>query len=556
MAEKQQPSALTGSAGLWSAVVLLAVAGIVGGLYVQNEADLHRADNLELQKNLEGQIAEARTGRTAITERVVSLESRSSELSTWDEALQGESQQLRTDLAAQAARTSAAEALMSERLTSLEALAGDVEQWRSDFTQLGQTLTSLRTERDQIADQTAAARDAMTNSLATLKGLSTDLEQWRSRFSQLEQTLVKLQTQDEQLKTGMTVQTAGIKAEQTAISDRLGAIESASREFVLWQQDFGQLAQSLTSLENMTSVLSAQVQGFTTQSEQLGADLKRQEAQSTKALEGVDTLSEKLAGSTNDLTELGQVLASAKAEREEMLANTNEARVLIETLSGDLERWRQDAVRLQNEVAAGQIERSQLRTDLEAQATNTKAVAETTAVRVTSLEGSTSALAEQIGELRATDENLTSDLAAQAAAAQSTAEAMAARMASLEARNLALMAEIGELRTADDKLAADLADEAVASRAARTAISDKVTGLGSQTQALAAADQKLAADLADEAVASRAARTAISEKVAMLESDSSYLLAQNKILMAEREVLAEWVRATRHIDSPRDNTDK
>ena len=96
----------------------------------------------------------------------------------------------------------------------------------------------------------------------------------------------------------------------------------------------------------------------------------------------------------------------------------------------------------------------------------------------------------------------------------------------------------------------------MASRAARTAISDKVTGLGSQTQALAAADQKLAADLADEAVASRAARTAISEKVAMLESDSSYLLAQNKILMAEREVLAEWVRATRHMDSPRDNTDK
>ena len=42
MAEKQQPSALTGSAGLWSAVVLLAVAGIVGVLYVQNDADLHR----------------------------------------------------------------------------------------------------------------------------------------------------------------------------------------------------------------------------------------------------------------------------------------------------------------------------------------------------------------------------------------------------------------------------------------------------------------------------------------------------------------------------------
>ena len=59
MAENQQPSALTGSAGLWSAVVLLVVAGIVGVLYVQNDADLHRAENLELQKNLEGQITEA-----------------------------------------------------------------------------------------------------------------------------------------------------------------------------------------------------------------------------------------------------------------------------------------------------------------------------------------------------------------------------------------------------------------------------------------------------------------------------------------------------------------
>ena len=42
----------------------------------------------------------------------------------------------------------------------------------------------------------------------------------------------------------------------------------------------------------------------------------------------------------------------------------------------------------------------------------------------------------------------------------------------------------------------------------------------------------------------------------MLESDSSYLLAQDKMLMAEREGLAAWVRATSHIDSPRDNTDK
>ena len=223
MAENQQPSALTGSAGLWSAVVLLVVAGIVGVLYVQNDADLHRAENLELQKNLEGQITEARTGRTAITDRVVSLESRSSELSTRAEALQGEGQQLRTELAAQAARTIAAETVMSERLTALEALAGDVEQWRSDFTQLGQTLTSLRAERDQIADQTVAARDAMANSLATLKGLSADLEQWRSRFSQLEQSLANLQTQDEQLKTALTAQIAGIEADRTAISDRLGA---------------------------------------------------------------------------------------------------------------------------------------------------------------------------------------------------------------------------------------------------------------------------------------------------------------------------------------------
>ena len=80
--------------------------------------------------------------------------------------------------------------------------------------------------------------------------------------------------------------------------------------------------------------------------------------------------------------------------------------------------------------------------------------------------------------------------------------------------------------------------------------------MAAQDQALAAADQKLTADLAAQASTARAARAAISEKVALLESDSSYLLAQDKKLMAERQALAAWVRATSHIDNPRDNTDK
>ncbi len=119
------------------------------------------------------------------------------------------------------------------------------------------------------------------------------------------------------------------------------------------------------------------------------------------------------------------------------------------------------------------------------------------------------------------------------------------------------------LAAADQKLTADFATQTSTARAARAVISEKMTSLESeaqalaaQDQALAAADQKLTADLAAQASTARAARAAISEKVALLESDSSYLLAQDKKLMAERQALAAWVRATSHIDNPRDNTDK
>ncbi|SVB46171.1 uncharacterized protein METZ01_LOCUS199025, partial [marine metagenome] len=117
MWEKLQLKTLAGPAGLWVAIVLLAVAGIVGGLYFQNDADLHRAENKQLRKDLEGQVSQASAGQAVITERVASLESQSSDLSAQDEKLRGESGQLRTDMAAQAARASAAEVIMAERLT-------------------------------------------------------------------------------------------------------------------------------------------------------------------------------------------------------------------------------------------------------------------------------------------------------------------------------------------------------------------------------------------------------------------------------------------------------
>ncbi len=549
MWEKLQLKTLAGPAGLWVAIVLLAVAGIVGGLYFQNDADLHRAENKQLRKDLEGQVAQASAGQAVITERVASLESQSSDLSAQDEKLRGESGQLRTDLAAQTARASAAEVIMAERLTALEKLSGDIEQWRSDFTQLGQTLASIRAERDQMADQTVAARGAMANSLETLKTLSADLEMWRNDFLQLGQALAGLQAEDKQLRTELSAQTAAIQAEQTAISGRLATVETASSKLELWQRDFAQLGQSLAalqtedvalreqftaqaagtdlaqsamlerlaSLESTTSSLSIKTQEFTTVSEQLGVDLKLQESQSSNALKAIATLSEEFAQSTNDLTQLGQVLASAKAEREVMIASTGEARTVIETLSSDLERWRQDAIRLQAGLATGQTERSQLRADLVAGASTARAARAVISEKMTSLESEAQALAAQDQALAAADQKLTADFATQTSTARAARAAISEKMTSLESEAQALAA---------------------------------------QDQALAAADQKLTADLAAQASTARAARAAISEKVALLESDSSYLLAQDKKLMAERQALAAWVRATSHIDNPRDNTDK
>ncbi|MBI17956.1 MAG: hypothetical protein CMK60_09825, partial [Proteobacteria bacterium] len=550
MWEKLQLKTLAGPAGLWVAIVLLAVAGIVGGLYFQNDADLHRAENKQLRKDLEGQVAQASAGQAVITERVASLESQSSDLSAQDEKLRGESGQLRTDLAAQTARASAAEVIMAERLTALEKLSGDIEQWRSDFTQLGQTLASIRAERDQMADQTVAARGAMANSLETLKTLSADLEMWRNDFLQLGQALAGLQAEDKQLRTELSAQTAAIQAEQTAISGRLATVETASSKLELWQRDFAQLGQSLAalqtedvalreqftaqaagtdlaqsamlerlaSLESTTSSLSIKTQEFTTVSEQLGVDLKLQESQSSNALKAIATLSEEFAQSTNDLTQLGQVLASAKAEREVMIASTGEARTVIETLSSDLERWRQDAIRLQAGLATGQTERSQLRADLVAGASTARAARAVISEKMTSLESEAQALAAQDQALAAADQKLTADFATQTSTARAARAVISEKMTSLESETLALAAQDQALAAADQKLTADLATQVSTARAARAAISEKVAlleseilALAAQDQALAAADQKLTADLAAQASTARAARAAISE---------------------------------------------